>query len=37
MNKEKPYIYKRVIAYFIDMFIIATISTILTTYANKNS
>ena len=36
MNKEKPYIYKRLIAYFIDMFIIATISTILTNYVIKD-
>lgn len=36
MNKEKPYIYKRLIAYFIDMFIIVTISTILTNYVIKD-
>ena len=36
MNKEKPYIYKRFIAYFIDMFIIATISTILMNYVIKD-
>ena len=36
MNKEKPYIYKRVIAYFIDMLLITFISVILVNYVVKN-
>ena len=33
MNKDKPYIFKRVIAYIVDMFIITFISSILINFA----
>jgi len=33
MNKSKPYLFKRVIAYFVDMFIIAIVSSILINFA----
>lgn len=35
MNKEKPYIYKRIIGYVIDLFIIAIITGLLTVFITK--
>lgn len=36
MNKDKPYVFKRVIAYFVDMFIIALVSSLLISFAVKD-